>query len=80
MSSILFTIGLIKNVVKNNKITTGELLFRLNEVEFETLDFKLFNSSVHLFEEIMKGCMYSFVGSFFFEDKIKVSFLLQMIN
>jgi hypothetical protein len=80
MSSILFTIGLIKNVVKNNEITTGELLFRLNEVEFETLDFKLFNSSVHSFEEIVKGCMYSFVGSFFFEDKIKVSFLLQMIN
>jgi len=80
MSSILFTIGLIKNVVKNNEIITGEMIFRLNEIEFETLDFKLFNSSVHLFEEIVKGCIYSFAGSFLFEDKVKVRFLIQIIK
>jgi hypothetical protein len=74
MSSILFTIGLIKNLVKNNETVTGEIIFRLNEMEFETMEFKLFNSSVHLFEDIVKGCVYSFVGSFFFENKIKVSF------
>ena len=81
MSSVLYTIGLVKTVTKTNETATGEVMFRLNEIEFNCLEFKMFNrSSDSLFRDVIKGCMYSFVGSFFFDIKIKVGFLLQMVN
>ena len=81
MASIFFTIGLVKSVTKTNETITGEAVFRLNEIEFGCLEFKIFNRSPeHQFHDIIKSCIYSFVGSFFFDSKIKVGFLPQMIN
>ena len=46
VSSILYMIDLLKNAVKISDTVSGEIMFRLNEIEFDDLDFKFFNSLV----------------------------------
>jgi hypothetical protein len=76
MSSILYTIGLLKSVVKTSETINGEIIFRLNDIEFDNLDFKIFQSSSNPFPELIKGYIYSFVGSFCIDDgKTKVSLI-----